>query len=40
MKQSKLLNDDTSYTWVQHYYFGNTTTYSKEDNVEHSASIK
>jgi hypothetical protein len=40
MKQSKLLMDDTSYAWVQHYYFGNTTTFPKNDNAEHSASIK
>ena len=38
--QSNLLLDETSNAWVQHKYFGNTTTYSKKDNVNHSASIK
>ena len=38
--QSNLLLDETSNAWVQHKYFGNTTTYSKKDNVKNSASIK
>ena len=38
--QSNLLLDETSNAWVQHKYFGNTTTYSKKDNADHSASIK
>ena len=38
--QSNLLLDETSNAWVQHKYFGSTTTFSTNDNAEHSASIK
>ena len=40
LQETKLMMDDTAYAWIQHKYFGNTTTYSKKDNADHSASIK